>query len=107
MLSVILVNGRPNRPDAPNVSRLHALDLAIIPIMYAVHPRRPVNQPLQLRVGLARINLAKPFQTQKLLRILPPDFLFEGLLVVLPDNEITVWKVFPELLRQIGVCGRA
>ena len=94
MLSVILVNGRPNRPNAPNVSRLHALDLAIISIMYAVHPRRPVNQPLQLRVGLARIHLAKPFPTQKLLRM---DFLFEGFLVVLPQNEITVWKVLLDL----------
>ena len=101
MLSIVLVNGRPDLLNAPNVSCLHALNLAIISIMYAMHPRRSVHQPLQLSVGIARINFAETFHTQELLRILPPSFRLEGPLVVLPQNEITVWKVFPQLLGQI------
>ena len=78
MLPIVLVNGRPNLLNAPNVCCLHTLLLAIVSIMHVLHPRRSVHQALQLRVGIARINLAKTFHTQELLRILPPDFLFEG-----------------------------
>ena len=97
MLPIVLVNGRPNLLNAPHVCSLHTLLLAIVSIMLVLHPRKAVHQALQLRVGIARINLAKTFHPQELLRILPPDFRFEGSLVILPQNEITVWKVLLEL----------
>ena len=97
MLPIVLVNGLPNLINVLNVCSLHTLLLAIVSIMHVLHPRRLVHQALQLCVGIARINLAKTSDPQELLRILPPDFRFEGSLVILPQNEITVWKIVLEL----------
>ena len=97
MLPIVLVNGLPNLINAPNVCNIHTLLLAIVSIMHVLHQRRSIHQALQLRVGIARINLAKTSDPQELLRILPPDFRFEGYLVILAQNEITVWKVLLDL----------
>ena len=55
MLPIVLVNGRPNLLNAPNVCSLHTLLLAIVSIMHVLHSRRLVHQALQLCVGIARI----------------------------------------------------
>ena len=103
--STTLVETNPYLFYTPYISHLHRLDFLIKSFVDAINPRRLAHVSFFLSICIARVgrsdilsqkmNIIKcVLLFQKCLHIPVPHLLFETLLIILPENKISVWIVF-------------